>query len=153
MSKASPKSAFFAAKLARAKSLYETAVALADVEKMRGPARVAFIAFKASAMHETGNAGRIGKAVLAPGKPCTQTLREIAKASGNLEGITRAELEYVLKHINLRREYTGFVMSYDFDNETVTLKRYAAEAKPRKATAKKPKAAAEQPVSGEIEAA
>jgi len=139
----SAKAAQIAAKMLRSQIAYEKAVADCDVNKITGSERAGLVAFAATAMHDTQFRGAIAKAILTPGVSATYTFKEIAKkAKVNIGDISKVNLRYIAQNVQRRVALVGFSVDFDWEGETVTVRKAAAKtaSKPRKAKAKTPTA-------------
>jgi hypothetical protein len=131
------------AKIARSQNAHAVALAECDANKVRGTERLGIIAFASTAMQEGSPRGAIARAVLIAGKSGVYTFAQVAKtAKVKIGEVSRANLEYVRNNVEFRKALVGFVVSYDLDAETVTVRPYRPEQKakvaPRKALALAP---------------
>jgi hypothetical protein len=147
------KTAQLAAKMARSRVAFDKATAECDFNKVSGPERAGYIAFAATAMHDTQYRGAIAKAILAPGVSRSFTFKEIAKMAGvDISEITKVNLRYIAENVRKRVALVGFAVSFEWDEKTVSVKKVSAKAKSKPTAPRKPKTQVEV-VSGETEAA
>jgi hypothetical protein len=119
-----------AAKMQRATNAHAVALAECDANKIRGTERLGIVAFASTAMQGGSPRGAIAKAVLSPGKSGVYTFAQVAKAAKVKIGeVSRANLAYVEHNIEFRKALVGFVLSFDLDAETVTVRPYRVPAK------------------------
>jgi hypothetical protein len=125
------------AKMSRSVVARDKAIATCDFQKITGAEKTGIVAFAATAMHPEQYRGAIAKAILSPGKPATYTFKEIAKSAKiAISEIRKVDLKYIANNFDFRVALVGFALSFDWDAQTVTLRRASVLAK----APKKPKA-------------
>jgi hypothetical protein len=105
------------------------AQAFAKEEGLKGAEFAGYVAWKSTAMTETGLRGKLAKAVLLPGKARTYTFAELAKAAKVKVGqIVYKDLFYIARNVKFRVAQVGFLVEFDMEAGTVTVRNAVAKA-------------------------
>lgn len=132
----SAKQGELAAKKARAIVAHSNEVAYCNEQKISGLEKIGRVAFASTAMQADADRGKIARAILLPGKSATYTFKQVAtlaKVAPDL--VNRANLFYIRRNVEFRKELVGFVVDFDMSEKTISVKAYKAASvstKPKK---------------------